>query len=90
MSIIFCSIEFQIISQLEGAARSFFEKEFDLFKRITDISGKIKPYPKGEARKAACLKAVADVRLDSITYLPSNPEAIILDIDHSSATPMQR
>lgn len=79
----------KIISQLEGAARKFYDSEFDLFKRITDISGIIKPYPKGEARKKACLKALAEIHLDTVTYLPSNPEAIVLDIDYSSGTPMQ-
>uniref|UniRef100_F1KPV3 1-phosphatidylinositol 4-kinase n=1 Tax=Ascaris suum TaxID=6253 RepID=F1KPV3_ASCSU len=79
----------KIISQLEGAAKKFYDAEFSTFKRITDISGTIKPYPKGEARKKACMKALAEVRLDSITYLPSNPEAIVLDIDYNSATPMQ-
>ncbi|VDM24241.1 unnamed protein product [Toxocara canis] len=79
----------KIISQLEGAARKFYDAEFSSFKRITDISGTIKPYPKGEARKKACLKALAEVHLDTITYLPSNPEAIVLDIDYNSATPMQ-
>ncbi|VDL64036.1 unnamed protein product [Nippostrongylus brasiliensis] len=56
---------------------------------LTAISGTIKPYPKGDARKKACLKALAEVKLETITYLPSNPEAFLLDIDYSSGTPMQ-
>ncbi|KAK5965010.1 hypothetical protein GCK32_003992 [Trichostrongylus colubriformis] len=76
-------------SQLEGAARRFHEAEFSLFHRLTAISGTIKPYPKGDARKKACLKALAEVKLETITYLPSNPEAFLLDIDYSSGTPMQ-
>ncbi|CAB3403701.1 unnamed protein product [Caenorhabditis bovis] len=79
----------KIISQLEGAARRFHKAEFDLFKQLTAISGTIKPYPKGEARKKACLKALADVKIETITYLPSNPEAILLDLDYASGTPMQ-
>ncbi|EYC21934.1 hypothetical protein Y032_0018g3619 [Ancylostoma ceylanicum] len=77
------------ISQLEGAARRFHEAEFSLFHRLTGISGTIKPFPKGDARKKACLKALAEVKLETITYLPSNPEAYLLDIDYSSGTPMQ-
>ncbi|KAK6746150.1 hypothetical protein RB195_012331 [Necator americanus] len=77
------------ISQLEGAARRFHEAEFSLFHQLTAISGTIKPYPKGDARKKACLKALAEVKLETITYLPSNPEAYLLDIDYSSGTPMQ-
>ncbi|CAI2348814.1 unnamed protein product [Caenorhabditis sp. 36 PRJEB53466] len=79
----------KIISQLEGAARRFHEAEFKLFHQLTAISGTIKPFPKGEARKKACLKALADVKIETITYLPSNPEAILLDLDYSSGTPMQ-
>uniref|UniRef100_A0AC34RIU1 1-phosphatidylinositol 4-kinase n=1 Tax=Panagrolaimus sp. JU765 TaxID=591449 RepID=A0AC34RIU1_9BILA len=79
----------KIINHLEGAARRFYLAEFDLFDKITRISGAIKPYPKGDARKKACLKALAEVKVDCVGYLPSNPESIILQIDYSSATPMQ-
>lgn len=75
---------------MEGAARKFYDNEFDLFKRITDISGKIRPYPKGEARRKACLAALAEIHLKTVSYLPSNPEAVVLDIDYKSGTPMQR
>lgn len=79
----------KIINHLEGAAKRFYLAEFDLFDKITKISGAIKPYPKGDARKKACLKALAEVSIDCIGYLPSNPESVILQIDYSSATPMQ-
>ncbi|KAL4002855.1 Phosphatidylinositol 3- and 4-kinase family protein [Acanthocheilonema viteae] len=79
----------KIISNMEGAARKFYDSEFDLFKQITDISGKIRPFPKGESRKKACLTALAEIHLKTVTYLPSNPEAIVLDIDYKSGTPMQ-
>ncbi|CAP24439.2 Protein CBG03566 [Caenorhabditis briggsae] len=79
----------RIMSQLEGAARRFHEAEFKLFHQLTAISGTIKPFPKGDARKKACLKALADVKIETITYLPSNPEAVLLDLDYSSGTPMQ-
>lgn len=96
------------MKQLEGAAKRFYCSEFELFDKITKISGTIKSIPKGEARKKACLKALAEVSIQNITYLPSNPESIILgnyfilynkkvfnikcslDIDYSSAAPMQR
>uniref|UniRef100_A0A158Q770 1-phosphatidylinositol 4-kinase n=1 Tax=Elaeophora elaphi TaxID=1147741 RepID=A0A158Q770_9BILA len=78
-----------IILNMEGAARRFYDSEFHLFKQITDISGKIRPFPKGEARKKACLAALAEIHLKTVTYLPSNPEAIVLDIDYKSGTPMQ-
>uniref|UniRef100_A0A915D0F7 1-phosphatidylinositol 4-kinase n=1 Tax=Ditylenchus dipsaci TaxID=166011 RepID=A0A915D0F7_9BILA len=79
----------KIIGQLRGAENLFYQAEFDTFNRITKISGSIKHLPKGEARKKACLKALAEISIDTVTYLPSNPESIILEIDYSSATPMQ-
>lgn len=78
------------MNQLEGAAKRFYRGEFDFFDQITKISGTIKPFPKGEQRKKACLKELAQVQLSGITYIPSNPESIILEIDYSSANPMQR
>lgn len=75
---------------MEGAARKFYESEFDLFKNITDISGKIRPFPKGEARKKVCMAALAEIHLKTVAYLPFNPEAIVLDIDYKSGIPMQR
>lgn len=78
------------MDRLEGAARRFYHAEFELFDKITKISGTIKSFPKGESRKKACLKALAEISVDSIFYLPSNPESIIFEIDYSSASPMQR
>jgi len=74
---------------LEGAARNFYSAEFELFEKITKISGSIKHQAKGEQRKKACFKALNEVRLEQIAYLPSNPDAILLEIDYASAAPMQ-
>jgi len=49
-----------------------------------------RPFPKGEERKKACLETLSKVPLQSGCYLPSNPEAIVLQIDYKSGTPMQR
>ena len=49
-----------------------------------------RPFPKGEERKKACLEALSKVPLQSGCYLPSNPEAVVLQIDYKSGTPMQR
>lgn len=78
-----------IISALGGPAKQFYEREFDFFGKITNISGEIRPFPKGPERKRACLEALSNINVQPGCYLPSNPEAMVLDIDYKSGTPMQ-
>ncbi|XP_073997967.1 phosphatidylinositol 4-kinase III alpha isoform X1 [Rhodnius prolixus] len=78
-----------IVSTLSGPAKQFYEREFDFFDQITGISGEIRPYPKGPERKKACLEALSKIKVQAGCYLPSNPEAMVLDIDYKSGTPMQ-
>ncbi|KAL4223436.1 Phosphatidylinositol 4-kinase alpha [Mactra antiquata] len=79
----------EIQDQLSGSALNFYKREFDFFGQITDISRVIKPYPKGPERKKACLEALSQIQLQQGCYLPSNPEAIVKEIDYKSGTPMQ-
>ncbi|XP_012059018.1 PREDICTED: phosphatidylinositol 4-kinase alpha [Atta cephalotes] len=83
------SLTKNILNALSGPAKQFYEREFDFFEKITNISGEIRPYPKGPERKAACLDALAKVQVQPGCYLPSNPEAMVIDIDYQSGTPMQ-
>ncbi|XP_056020742.1 phosphatidylinositol 4-kinase alpha-like isoform X2 [Ostrea edulis] len=79
----------KIKESFSGPARKFYEREFDFFGKITTISGTIKPYPKGDERKNACLRELRKIELQKGCYLPSNPEAIVTEIDKDSGIPLQ-
>jgi len=79
----------QITKSLSGPALKFFEREFDFFNRVTNISGEIRPYPKGAERRKACQEALKKITLQPGVYLPSNPEGVVVNIDYTSGIPMQ-
>ncbi|KPJ11645.1 Phosphatidylinositol 4-kinase alpha [Papilio machaon] len=83
------SLTKSIVDTLSGPAKAFYEREFDFFSQITNISGIIRPYPKGPERKRACLEALKNVKVQPGCYLPSNPDSMVIDIDYKSGTPMQ-
>jgi len=58
------------------------------FDKVTQISGKIRPYPKSE-RKTHCQKLLKEIQVDKGVYLPSNPKSMVIDIDYNSGIPMQ-
>ncbi|XP_065186770.1 phosphatidylinositol 4-kinase alpha-like isoform X1 [Sycon ciliatum] len=78
----------RITSDLSGPSLAFFQRQFAFVKEVTEVSGTIKPYPKGPERKQACLEALSTVKPPPGVYLPSNPEAIVTDLDNKSGIPL--
>ncbi|CAH8509726.1 unnamed protein product [Schistosoma turkestanicum] len=78
-----------IQNNFNGPTLAFYQREFEFFDQITSVSAKIRPFPKGEARKKACLEALREVNVKPGCYLPSNPDSVVLEIDYMSGTPMQ-
>ncbi|CAF0765748.1 unnamed protein product [Adineta ricciae] len=72
-------------------ARSFYERVFAFSDRLTKVSDTIKIYPKGNARKEACLQELRALgsEVPAGVYLPSNPEAIVISLLPESGAPMQ-
>lgn len=62
------SLSKSILDELSGPAQQFYEREFDFFEKITNISGEIRPYPKGPARKRACLEALSKIKASSTQF----------------------
>lgn len=56
---------------------------------MTAISGEIRPYPKGIERKKALLNALSRIDVQLGCYLPSKPEALVIDIDRNTGIPLQ-
>lgn len=78
-----------IISDLSGNALKFYHRQFSFFADVTSISGKIRNFPKGKQRKNALLEELKLVKFRKCCYLPSNSEALVLDIDREFAVPLQ-
>lgn len=83
------SLRNAIVDGFDVRAKDFYMREFEFFKEVTSVSGKIKNYPKGQERKVACINALKEVKLRQGCYLPSNPDSMVLDINYSSGQPMQ-
>lgn len=78
-----------MVDCFDDLAKKFYLREFQFFKEVTSVSGKIKDKPKGQQRKLACIQALKEIKLQHGCYLPSNPDSLVLDIDLSSGQPMQ-
>lgn len=78
-----------IINSLSGAAKIFFDKEFDFVRRITSISGEIREFPKGEQRRTALLNSLKKFNFEPGCYLPSSADSIVTDMDRNFGVPLQ-
>ncbi|KAH8869730.1 Phosphatidylinositol 4-kinase alpha [Schistosoma japonicum] len=79
-----------IQNNFNGSTLAFYQREFEFFDQITSVSAKIRPFPKGEARKKACLDALREVNVKPGCYLPSNPDSVVLEIDYLSVNKVRR
>lgn len=69
----------------------FYKKEFGFFNKVTDISGKLKPYiKKTKAEKKVKIdEEMAKIPVEEGVYLPSNPDGVLIDINRKSGKPLQ-
>ncbi|KAJ1913145.1 phosphatidylinositol-4- kinase [Mycoemilia scoparia] len=81
----------RIVGQLSGDDQEFYIREFTFFKEVTGISGKLKPYIKKskEEKKKKIDEEMRKIKVEKDVYLPSNPEATVIDIDYTSGRPLQ-
>ena len=80
-----------MISSFSKEDKSFYEREFDFFGRVTGISGTLKPFiksPKPE-KKAKIEEELRKIQVDVGVYLPSNPDGVVIGIDRKSGKPLQ-
>lgn len=80
-----------IVNQLSGESREFYEREFRFFNLVTGISGKLKPFIKKSKleKKAKIDEELRKVEVDVGVYLPSNPDGQVIGIDYNSGRPLQ-
>lgn len=81
----------RIVGQLTGEAQAYYEREFTFFKKVTGISGSLRPYVKCSKpeKKAKIDEEMAKITVDEGVYLPSNPDGTVVDIDRKSGRPLQ-
>ncbi|KAI0032206.1 hypothetical protein K488DRAFT_50373 [Vararia minispora EC-137] len=81
----------EIVADLSGEAREFYDREFSFFNEVTSISGKLKPFIKKTKpeKKAKIDEEMALINVDVGVYLPSNPDGEVIDIDKKSGRPLQ-
>ena len=81
----------EIIGSVSGEDRLFYEKEFEFFRRVTGISGRLKPYLKKSKteKKKVIDSELASIKVEPGVYLPCDPDSEVIGIDYKSGRPLQ-
>lgn len=81
----------RLVDSFSPDDRAFYEKEFDFFNEVTDISGKLKPFIKKTKpeKKAKIEEELRKIQVAVGVYLPSNPDGVVIGIDRKSGKPLQ-
>ncbi|KAK9244453.1 hypothetical protein V1506DRAFT_541337 [Lipomyces tetrasporus] len=80
-----------LIDSFDGDDRDFYNREFEFFKEVTSISGKLKPFiRKTKAEKKTKIdEEIRKIKIAHNVYLPSNPDGYVVAIDRKSGRPLQ-
>ncbi|KAL9121330.1 MAG: hypothetical protein Q9187_002118 [Circinaria calcarea] len=80
-----------MIASFSGIDRAFYEREFQFFNEITDISGKLRPFIKKSKpeKKQKIEEELRKIKVEVGVYLPSNPDGVVIGIDRKSGKPLQ-
>ena len=80
-----------LIASFTGTDKDFYEREFAFFGKVTDISGKLKPFIKKTKpeKKAKIEEELRKIKVEIGVYLPSNPDGVVVGIDRKSGKPLQ-
>ncbi|KAJ1991506.1 phosphatidylinositol-4- kinase [Coemansia spiralis] len=88
---VFERITSDVVEQLSGDDRIYYEKEFVFFGEVTGISGKLKPFIKKSKleKKRKIDEEMRKIKVEAGVYLPSNPDGVVVDVDYDSGRPLQ-
>ena len=56
----------EISSTMSADYLEFYNREFNFFNTVTEISSIIKPFPKGPERRAECLRALKNITVNRL------------------------
>jgi hypothetical protein len=86
-------IEKNVIARMRQVELEYYQREFEFFRRVTGISGLLKPYIKKEKaeKKKKIDEELQKIQVDPQAglYLPSNPESVVIGIEYDSGRPLQ-